>query len=170
VSSGPLVVVLMGVSGCGKSTVASALASRLGWDVLEGDSLHSPANVAKMASGQPLTDADRSPWLSAIAAWIAAQTESGKPGVVTCSALKRAYRDRLRAQNVLFIYLRCSRPTLQARLTHRHGHFMQADLLDSQLDTLEEPGPDEWAITIDANGDTSATTVAIVNQLPSQIR
>jgi carbohydrate kinase (thermoresistant glucokinase family) len=154
----------MGVSGCGKTTVASALAQRLGWDFLEGDTLHSPANVAKMASGQPLNDHDRAPWLADIAAWIQAQNAADEKSVVTCSALKRKYRDILRAPGVLFVYLRCSRSTLQARLTHRHGHFMHADLLDSQLATLEEPTKDEPAITVDADADAPSVVAEILKR------
>jgi carbohydrate kinase (thermoresistant glucokinase family) len=155
----------MGVSGCGKSTIAEALGHDLGWDVLEGDTLHSDANVATMASGQPLTDDDRWPWLANLAAWIRNESASGKSAVVTCSALTRAYRDVLRDENVLFVYLCCSRSTLETRLTQRRGHFMPAKLLDSQLATLEEPAEDERALTVDADGDVSATVREIHTQL-----
>ncbi|HEV8028525.1 MAG TPA: gluconokinase [Stellaceae bacterium] len=142
----------MGVSGVGKSTVANALAARLGWPFEEGDALHPEANVAKMHAGIPLTDADRQPWLEAVAAWIDHQRALKQPGIITCSALKRAYRaliigDRPEAR---LIYLRGSRALIAERLAGRHGHFMPASLLQNQLDTLEEPSPDEDALTVDA--------------------
>src|SRR6476620_6470349 len=132
----PIVLVVMGVSGSGKSTVAAILAGQLGWDLEEGDDLHPAANVAKMASGQPLTDEDRWPWLDKIAAWIQLHTESGTPGVITCSALKRVYRDRLRGPGVAFVHLDGSREVIGARLSKRLDHFMPSTLLDSQLATL----------------------------------
>lgn len=136
----------MGVAGCGKSTVGAALAAQLGWPFQEGDLLHPPENVAKMAAGHPLTDADRRPWLDRVRTWI----ESHDVGVITCSALKRSYRDVLRDEHVVFVLLTASREQLLARLTARHGHFMPASLLDSQLADLEPPAPDERAITVDA--------------------
>jgi carbohydrate kinase (thermoresistant glucokinase family) len=141
----------MGVSGCGKSTVAGLLAARLGWDLVEGDDLHPAANVAKMRSGIALTDADRLPWLGRIAAWIAEHVESGRDGIVTCSALKRSYRDLLRGGNdgVVFVYLRGTKEVIAQRLAVRHGHYMPAALLDSQFADLEPPGADESAITVD---------------------
>ena len=152
------VLVVMGVSGSGKSTVARALADRLGWELGEGDDLHSPANVAKMAGGQALSDADRGPWLAAVAGWIDAHLRAGRPGVITCSALRRAYRDVLRRDAVVFVYLRGSREVIAQRLAVRRGHYMPATLLDSQFAALEEPGPDEHAITVDIG--PSATEVA----------
>lgn len=147
-STRPGPVVLMGVSGSGKSTLAEMLAARLPAPFLEGDDLHPPANVARMAAGIPLTDADRAPWLDRIGAWLAAQ-----PGwaVATCSALRRAYRDRLRdaAPGLRFILPDVSADTLERRLTHRTGHFMPASLLPSQLALLERPGPDEAALVLD---------------------
>jgi gluconokinase/shikimate kinase len=143
------VLVLMGVSGCGKSTVAGVLAGILGWDFEEGDDLHPPGNIAKMASGHPLDDADRWPWLERVAAWIRAHTDAGRPGIITCSALKRRYRDVLRGNDVVFVYLHGTREQIAARLAARHGHFMPAALLDSQFADLEEPGPDEDAIRIE---------------------
>lgn len=144
------VVVVMGVSGTGKSTVAGLLADRLGWDRAEGDDLHPPANVAKMAAGIPLDDADRRPWLDRVASWIGAHTAVRRPGVVTCSALRRSYRDVLRSAGgrVVFVHLSGGRDEIAARLTGRTGHFMPASLLDSQLATLEPPGPDEDAVTV----------------------
>jgi gluconokinase len=138
-------VVVMGVSGTGKSTIGVALADALGIPFVEGDDLHPEANVAKMAAGIPLTDADRAPWLDRIAA------ELGSPVVVACSALKRAYRDRLReaAPDLALVYLHGTAELLAARVEGREGHFMPTALLQSQLDTLEEPAPDEDAIPAD---------------------
>lgn len=154
----PIVAVVMGVSGSGKSTVAERLAAEHGWDFLEGDLLHPAANRAKMAGGTPLDDEDRRPWLEAIAAWIADHLRAGRNGVVACSALRRVYRDRLRqaGPGVRFIYLRVPRPTLFERMTHRQ-HYMPASLLDSQLATLEEPGADEGAVCVAAAGTLEAT-------------
>jgi gluconokinase len=143
------VLVIMGVSGSGKSTVAGLLAGRLGWDLAEGDDMHPPANVAKMAAGPPLDDEDRRPWLTTIATWIHEHTATGRPGIVTCSALKRSYRDVLRGEHVVFVYLAGSHDQIAGRLAARHGHFMPAGMLDSQIATLESPGPDENAITVD---------------------
>ena len=139
-------IVVMGVSGSGKTTVGEALAARFGVPLLEGDQFHPEANIAKMSSGTPLTDDDRWPWLDAIAL---AMREATDGVVVTCSSLRRTYRDRLRARAgrpVLFVYLNGSRETLAARLAARKGHFMPASLLDSQLATLEPPTPDEPGI------------------------
>jgi gluconokinase len=146
--SGP-VLVLMGVSGCGKSTVAGVLAGRLGWDLCEGDDLHPPENVAKMAAGHALTDDDRWPWLERIAEWIRAQVDGQQSGIVTCSALRRSYRDVLRGDGVVFVYLHGTREQIAARLTARHGHYMPPTLLDSQFATLEPPDEDEDAWWID---------------------
>ena len=154
-------VVVMGVSGAGKSTIASRLADDLGWDFEEGDELHPAANVAKMAAGEPLTDSDREPWLQRVAGWIEAEIAAGRHGVITCSALKRAYRDLLRRPEVLFVYLEVPRAELQRRLAGRKGHYMPASLLDSQLDALEPPGEDEAALTVDA-GLGRAGTVALI--------
>jgi gluconokinase len=118
------VLVIMGVSGSGKSTVAGLLAGRLGWDLAEGDDLHPASNVAKMQAGEPLTDEDRWPWLESIAEWIRAHTQDGTPGVVTCSALKKRYRDALRGEGVVFVFLQGSKEKISDRLASRHGHFM----------------------------------------------
>ncbi|MPZ30609.1 MAG: hypothetical protein GEV13_06375 [Rhodospirillales bacterium] len=141
----------MGVSGAGKSTVAEALAARLGWPFEEGDALHPEANVAKMHAGIPLTDADRQPWLESVAAWIDARRVARQPGIITCSALKRSYRrivigDR---PEVRLVYLRGSRDVMAEHLAGRSGHFMPASLLQSQIDALEEPGPDEDPLIVD---------------------
>lgn len=148
------VLVIMGVSGSGKSTVAGILAGALKWDLQEGDDLHPAANVEKMASGQPLTDDDRWPWLDVVAGWISAHTEKGEPGIITCSALKRTYRDVLRAAerpggDVVFVHLAGTRDKIGARLNARMDHFMPKALLDTQIATLEPLQPDEDAIVID---------------------
>lgn len=145
----PIVLVVMGVSGSGKSTVAGMLAGRLGWDLEEGDDLHPEENVAKMAAGIPLTDEDRWPWLERIAAWIQVHTASGIPGVVTCSALRRTYRDRLAGPGVAFVHLDGSAETLASRLSARMDHFMPQSLLGSQLATLEPLEDDENGIVVD---------------------
>jgi gluconokinase len=150
-----LVVVVMGVSGSGKSTLAAALARELDFSFLEGDSFHSEENKRKMSAGIALEDADRWPWLDALSAAIVATKVAARPdkGVVaTCSALKRTYRDRIRSAvepPLLFVYLSVGRETLERRMQNRHGHFMPAALLDSQLSTLEVPASDEAdAVTI----------------------
>jgi gluconokinase len=154
-----LVVIVMGVSGSGKSTLAAALARELDFSFLEGDSFHSEENKRKMSAGIALDDADRWPWLDALsAAIVAARPEKGV--VATCSALKRAYRERIRGAvrpPLSFVYLSVGRETLENRMQNRHGHFMPAALLDSQLNTLEVPASDETdAVTI-AVGDVDAT-------------
>jgi carbohydrate kinase (thermoresistant glucokinase family) len=140
---------MMGVTGSGKSTVACLLADRLDWPFEEGDDLHPEANVKKMAQGHPLTDEDRWPWLARVRAWIDERVAAGEPGIITCSALKRSYRDVLRNEHVLFVYLAGTREQLLIRLRARQGHFMPVSLLDSQLADLEPPGADEQAIRID---------------------
>lgn len=161
------VLVVMGVSGSGKSTVAVPLAKRLGWPFQEGDDLHPAANVAKMKAGIPLDDADRAPWLAAIGDWIAARLRAGSGGVVTCSALRRAYRDRLRrpGTGVTLIYLAGSRAVIGARVARRHGHFMPPALLDSQFTTLEEPTSDEHAIVVDVDQPANAQIDDIIAKL-----
>ena len=149
----PSVLVVMGVSGTGKSTVAGLLAGRLGWELAEGDDLHPPANVAKMASGQPLTDEDRWPWLDKVAAWIKDRVNSGKAGVITCSALKRRYRDRLRGTGVMFVHLHGDKELIAARMAARLDHFMPPGLLDSQFEALEQIEPDENAIVLNLIAD-----------------
>ncbi len=161
------VLVVMGVSGSGKTTIAQELDRRLGWPFQEGDDLHPPANVAKMHAGRPLTDEDRWPWLAAIAAWIDARLAAGEPGIVTCSALKRAYRDRLggNRQGVRLVFLHADPALLRERLAKRTGHFMPASLLDSQLATLEPPGADEDPLTVDLGPTPGEVAEAIVMQL-----
>jgi ribose 5-phosphate isomerase A len=147
----PPILVIMGVSGTGKSTVARELAARLGWSFEEGDMLHPEANVAKMHAGIPLTDADRQPWLERVAAWIDAQRAKKQPGIITCSALKRDYRQIIIGDRpeVRLVYLRGGRDLIAEHLAGRRGHFMPASLLQSQFDTLEEPDPGEEPLTID---------------------
>jgi gluconokinase len=141
----------MGVAGSGKTTVAAILAGRLGWAFEEGDDLHPPGNVQKMRAGHPLTDEDRGPWLDRVARWVDDRLEKGENGLITCSALKRAYRDVInrRGRGVVFVCLKGSRETIAARLAARHGHFMPTALLDSQFADLEPPDPEEPAIAFD---------------------
>jgi gluconokinase len=160
-----VILVLMGVSGCGKSTIGGVLAGRLGWPLAEGDDLHPAANVAKMAAGHPLDDDDRWPWLARIREWMDGREAAGESGIVTCSALKRRYRDVLRDGEVVFVYLHGTREQLLARLTARQGHFMPASLLDSQLADLEPPEPDERALRIDIGAAPAVQAATIVEKL-----
>ena len=153
---------VLGVSGSGKTTVGVLLAGKLGWPYAEADDFHPPANVAKMAAGHPLTDQDRWPWLQAVRAWIDARLARGDSGVVTCSALKRAYRDLLRAPGVTLVYLHGTRELIGRRMAARHGHFFKPVLLDSQLATLEEPTPDEGVVTVPIDGSPAQIVEAIV--------
>lgn len=146
----PLHVVVMGVSASGKTTVGQRLAAELGWPYGEADDFHPRENVAKMEAGQALTDADRAPWLEAIAAWTGEHGAAGQSTVVTCSALKRAYRDVLRGGGRTYvIHLHADEDVLLDRISRRSGHFMPASLLRSQIDTLEPLQPDEPGIVID---------------------
>ncbi len=161
------IAVVMGVSGSGKTTVAAGLAAQEGWILLEGDSFHPPANIAKMKAGTPLTDEDRWPWLRAIAAKEDELLAAGQSAVVACSALKRAYRDILlggRSGTVL-IYLRGSKDLIAERMKGRKNHFMPPALLDSQFATLEEPGPDENPIVVDIGGPAEAVIAETIRQL-----
>ncbi|NRG42918.1 gluconokinase [Rathayibacter sp. VKM Ac-2835] len=142
-------LVVMGVSGSGKSTIARLLADRLGWTFVEGDDLHPAANVAKMAEGTPLTDEDRAPWLETISARIDTLVSAGDPVVVTCSALRRRYRDVLRRDDLAFVHLAGTRELIADRLGARTGHFMPPALLDSQFEALEPLGDDERHVTVD---------------------
>lgn len=164
----PLVVVMMGVSGSGKSTVAGVLAGKLSWDLEEGDDLHPPANVAKMHAGHPLTDDDRWPWLDRVAAWIRQHVDSGVPGIITCSALKQVYRDRLRAPGVAFVHLAGSHDLIDGRLNKRHGHFMPTSLLDSQFETLEPLAADEVGIVVEVGGTPREIANEIIERLGLQ--
>lgn len=161
-SSEPVIVVIMGVSGSGKSSLGVALARAQGWDFLEGDDLHPPANLAKMRAGIALDEADRAPWLAAIAAWIARQRRAGRPGVVACSALRHRYRDRLRQAGgrLRFVYLQVARDELVRRL-HARTHFMPPALLDSQLATLEPPTPAEQALYVPGSASIEAALAQV---------
>ena len=158
-------IVVMGVTGCGKSTLGEALARELEWKFIEGDALHPPENVEKMAAGNPLDDADREPFLTNVANVIAARRRDGV--VVSCSALRRSYRDliRNRAGEVKFVLPLVDRDSIAARLAARKDHFMPADLLDSQLAALEMPESDEDIIVIDGTVPTSVQVVSVTTQL-----
>jgi len=157
-----MVIVVMGVSGSGKSTLARALADAWGWDFQEGDELHPPANIEKMQAGTALDDDDRWPWLERVAAWIAAELDRSRDGVVTCSALKRRYRDRLRrvGAEVRFVRIELPPAELERRLQLRR-HFMPASLLDSQLRALEIPDAAENVLVV-AGEDTTEEIVAAI--------
>ncbi len=146
---------VMGVAGTGKTTVATALAGRLGWTFAEGDDFHPEANVAKMSAGIPLTDDDRWPWLDRIIAWTAQQDAAGQDTVVTCSALRRSYRDRLRTAPgaTVFVHLVGDPELLARRIGGRTNHFMPSSLLPSQLATLEPLEPDEPGVEVDVDAD-----------------
>jgi carbohydrate kinase (thermoresistant glucokinase family) len=166
----PAVLVLMGVSGSGKSTVALELQRVLGWLFQEGDDLHPPANVEKMRAGQPLDDADREPWLRAIARWIDERLARHEPGIITCSNLKRAYRritidDR---RGVTLVYLKGQKQEIHERMLKRVHHYMPASLLDSQFETLEEPSVDEHAITVLVHGTIPEIVTDVLSRLPAK--
>jgi gluconokinase len=160
-------LVVMGVSGSGKTTVAVAVAKRLGWLFAEGDDFHPAANVAKMAAGQPLGDEDRWPWLRVLADWIGAREAAGENAVLTCSALRRAYRDVLSQghPSVRFVHVTATPETLRQRLEQRRGHYMPASLLDSQLATLEPLAADEPGITLPGDGPAGEIVDALVARL-----
>ena len=163
------IAVVMGVSGAGKTTIGAALAHRLGWQFQEGDALHPPENVAKMHAGIPLDDADRAPWLRAVAARIDEWRERGEAGVITCSALKRKYRDVIVGDRpeVRLVYLTAPPALIAERLAGRRGHFMPASLLESQLATLEPPDPDENALTVAVDAPVETVVERIAASLTS---
>ena len=163
----PRVLVVMGVSGSGKTSVAEALRDALGWPFQEGDRLHPEQNVAKMSAGIPLTDEDRWPWLDRCAQWIRERAEAGEGGVLTCSSLRRVYRERLGERNpgICFVYLKASEQTLHDRLALRRGHYMPPSLLQSQLDTLEEPTPDEHVLTVPVERPVEQTVADVLDAL-----
>ena len=157
-----MVIVLMGVSGAGKTTVGTRLADALGWDFADADTFHPEVNVEKMKRGEPLTDADRWPWLHSIRDFIEKRLAEGEPAVVTCSALKADYRDVLLdgLNDVCLTYLRGSQERIRDRLQKRTDHFFDAELLESQFETLEEPSPEETLIVdIDASPDAIVETI-----------
>ena len=162
-----MVIVVMGVSGAGKTTVGQKLAAALGAEFVEGDRFHPPANVEKMQSGVALEDADRGPWLAAMAREIERWCTDGRPVVLACSALKRRYRDQLRRgrPEVRLIHLAGTEATIRARLERRAGHYMPASLLASQLAALEAPAPAEGALTVHVAGPPDAIVAALVAEL-----
>jgi gluconokinase len=164
------IIVVMGVSGSGKSTLAAGLAKREGWPLLEGDTFHPAANIAKMQAGIPLTDEDRWPWLRAIAAKADELQKAGQSAVIACSALKRSYRDILIGgrHDTVLIYLRGSKDLIAGRMAGRKGHFMPPALLDSQFATLEEPGPDEAPIIIDISATPETALAEAIRQLETR--
>jgi len=163
----PVFVVVMGVSGSGKTTLGEGIAARLHWPFQEGDDLHPQANVEKMAHGRPLTEADRAPWLEAIGRWLDERARAGENAVLTCSALRRTYRDRIRAgrPGVRFLHVVTSPETLERRLEHRHGHYMPASLLPSQLQTLEPLGDDEPGVTVSGEAPPDQVLAAALRAL-----
>jgi len=162
-----MIVVLMGVCGCGKSTVGRALAEELGWIFLDADDLHPQANVEKMASGIPLADEDRWPWYEGIAAELRRLGASGEHVVLACSALKQAYRDRLsRAGDLRVVYLKGDAEAIEPRIVSRRGHFMPASLLESQFATLEEPAD---AIIVDVTQPVAQQVAAIARALRQEL-
>ncbi|STD19812.1 Thermoresistant gluconokinase [Dermacoccus nishinomiyaensis] len=163
----PQFVIVMGVSGSGKTTVATGLADAMGWTYVEGDDLHPQANVEKMRAGIPLTDEDRWPWLTKIGEWIDEHESLGKSAVITCSALKRSYRELLREgrPTVSFCHVDVSREQLEQRLAERTGHYMPASLLQSQLDTLEPLQADEPGTTVEAKGGQEAVLAEVMESL-----
>ena len=164
----PCALIVMGVSGAGKTTIAEALARRLGWRCEDGDKFHPASNVAKMSAGQPLTDEDRWPWLKAIADEIDRLCGKQQRAVIACSALRRAYREVLvhGRGDVRIVFLDGSQELIAARLAARKGHFMPPGLLDSQFRTLERPTPDEGAVTVPID----ATVERIVDNIVSQLK
>jgi carbohydrate kinase (thermoresistant glucokinase family) len=166
----PAVVVIMGVSGSGKSTIGAMLAARLGWPFEDGDWFHPAANIEKMHKGMPLTDDDRWPWLGAIADWIDRARRTGGHGVIACSALKRRYRDVLVGErgDVRLVYLKGDETLIAQRIAARHGHFMPAALLHSQFAALEEPGPDENPIVVSIDARPGEIVSRIVAHLTGE--
>jgi gluconokinase len=162
-----VILIVAGVSGCGKSTVGALLAGQLGWQFADADSFHSEANVAKMRAGSPLTDADREPWLRSLGAWMDTEIAAGRSAVLACSVLKRAYRDSLLdgRPSALVVFLLVTREELDRRLLRRTGHFFPEKLLDSQLDALELPDPDERVLTVLEEGGAADTVAEIIARL-----
>lgn len=160
----PTVLVLMGVSGVGKTTTGQRLAKKLGWEFRDADEFHPAENIEKMKSGEPLTDDDRWPWLDAIGGWMDARLGNGGHAIVTCSALRRIYRERLLSgrPDVRLVFLKGSKALIADRLTRRNGHFMPPGLLESQFNTLEEPRRDERAIVVDVSKSPSRVVSSIL--------
>ena len=162
-----MIVIVAGVAGSGKTTVGTQLATRLGWRFADADGFHSAANVAKMRAGIPLTDEDRAPWLRAITGWMDDLIAAGQSGVVTCSALKRRYRDQLLDGRpaATMVFLEVSKDVLVQRLLHRPGHFFPEKLLDSQLAAVEPPAQDERVLILPVDGDPAQMVAEIVTRL-----
>ncbi|MCX7370134.1 MAG: gluconokinase [Alphaproteobacteria bacterium] len=163
----PAAIIVMGVSGSGKSTIGALLAEALGWPFADADGFHPAANVAKMAAGRPLTDEDRWPWLDAIAAHIGASRTAGQPVVVACSALRRAYRERLRAGHgdLIFLHLAGAPEVIATRQAARQGHFMPPSLMASQFATLEDPAAEADAVTVSVSASPHEVVAAALEQL-----
>ncbi|TFV89792.1 gluconokinase [Blastococcus sp. CT_GayMR16] len=163
-------IVVMGVSGSGKSTVAATLVDRLGWEFAEGDDFHPPANVEKMRAGHPLDDEDRWPWLRSLADWIGSHERAGRSVVVTCSALKRSYRDLLRDghPSVWFAHVTADPELIRERVEHRTGHYMPPSLLDSQLATLEPLADDEPGAAISGAGSPPSVATELLAALDDE--
>ena len=166
----PAAIIVMGVSGSGKSTIGALLAEALGWPFADADGFHPAANVAKMAAGQPLTDEDRWPWLDAIAAHIGASRTAGQPVVVACSALRRAYRERLRAGHgdLIFLHLAGAPEVIAARQAARQGHFMPPSLMASQFATLEDPAAEADAVTVSVSASPHEVVATALEQLAAR--
>ena len=166
----PAAIIVMGVSGSGKSTIGALLAEALGWPFADADGFHPAANVAKMAAGQPLTDADRWPWLDAIAAHIGASRTAGQPVVVACSALRRAYRERLRAGHgdLIFLHLAGAPEVIATRQAARQGHFMPPSLMASQFATLEDPAGEADAVTVSVVASPHEVVATAIDQLAAR--
>jgi gluconokinase len=160
-------VIVMGVSGVGKSTVAKGISTTMGWTFAEGDAFHPAANITKMESGHALTDEDRWPWLRLIGDWISAEAEEGRSAVITCSALRRAYRDLLREgrPSVRFCHLVGGEDLIGDRMAHRQGHFMPASLLHSQYATLEPLEPDEPGVVVPVDGEAAEVLRRVLDAL-----
>jgi len=163
----PKIILVAGVSGSGKTTIGTLLAERLGWEYAEADAFHSEANIAKMRAGRPLTDDDRLPWLRSIAAWITHRLAAERRGVITCSALKRKYRDLLAGgrPEVAMVLLDGDRDVIAARMKSRKGHFFKETLLDTQFADLELPAPDENVLLAPITGTPEDTVVHIIKAL-----
>jgi carbohydrate kinase (thermoresistant glucokinase family) len=168
----PIVLVVMGVSGSGKTTLALELQRSLGWRYQEGDDLHPPANVEKMRSGRPLDDADRLPWLRAIARWIDERLAAHEPGIITCSNLKRAYRKITigKRRGVRLVYLKGDEHIIHDRIAQRQHRYMPPSLLRSQFETLEEPGKDENPLTVRVHDSIAETALDLLRQLAADVR
>jgi gluconokinase len=169
-SPGTTTIIVMGVSGSGKSTVAATLVDRLGWEFAEGDDFHPPANVEKMRAGHPLDDDDRWPWLRTLAAWIGDHERAGRSVVVTCSALKRSYRDLLADghPSVWFAHVTADPDLIRERMEHRTGHYMPASLLDSQLATLEPLADDEPGARVSGAGSPASVVTELLAALDAE--